>query len=150
MDNPEKSNFVNIIGFAPDAAPNPGGKLGSISWIDAYVIPAKTGVDPELAFQLIMEATKYQGQLDAAKLGIVTRASVIATGACGRYVQAASESIAKGVGPEPTNPALSLAQAALGNNLPFVGTGKMTPAQALKAAADEYTKEATAQGFIKK
>ena len=151
MDNPAKSNFVGKIGFAPAAAANPGGKLSGPSYYDAYVIPAKTDVDPDLAFRIIMEATDFQSQLDASQLGIIVRTSVAAAGGGGsRYLGAVNATLAEGVGAPPTNPALSLLQAALGNWLPLVGTGEKTPAEALQAAADEYLAQAIQQGFVKK
>lgn len=149
MDNPEKSDFVGKIGFAPAAAPNPGGKLGGSSFLDAYAIPANIDADPELAFQIIMEATDTESQTEGAALGIVTRTSVAEAGAGGRYLPAVSATIATGVGAPPASPVLPLVQAALGNWLPLVGTGEKTPAEALQAAADEYLAEAQKQGFVK-
>ena len=55
MDDPEKSDFVGQIEFAPAAAPNPGGRLGGSTWNDYYCIPTTNEVDPELIFQMIME-----------------------------------------------------------------------------------------------
>ncbi|MCX6038798.1 MAG: extracellular solute-binding protein [Chloroflexi bacterium] len=150
MDNPEKSNFVGRIGFAPAAAPNPAGKLGGPSYYDAYCIPANPDVDPDLVFRVIMEATDFQSQLEASQLGIIVRTSVAAAGGGGsRYLGAVNETLAKGVGAPPSNPALPLMIAALGNWLPLVGTGEKTPAEALQAAADEYLAQATQQGFVK-
>ena len=148
MDDPDLSDFVGLIGFAPAAAPNPGGKLGGSAWIDAYTIPANTDVDPDLAFRIIMEATDFQSQLEGAELGIVTRTSVADAGGGARYLDAVSETLDKGVGAYALNPAVSLAQIALGNWLPLVGTGEMSPQDALNAAAEEYLVEAEAQGFI--
>ena len=148
MDDPEKSDYVGIIGFAPSAAPNPGGTLGGSAWLDAYSIPMNGPVDHELVFQIIMESIDFQSQLVGSELGIVVRTSVADAGAGGRYLPAASGSIADGSGAFPSHPAIALASAALGNWLPLVGTGEMTPAEALQAAADEYTIEATAQGYI--
>ena len=148
MDDPEKSDFVGIIGFAPAAAPMTGGLLGGSSFLDAYTIPANISVDHEVAFQVILEATDFQSQLEGADLGIVTRTSVADAGAGGRYLAAVSETVADGVGAPLPIPARALAASALGNWLPLVGTGEMTPAEALQAAADEYLSEAIAQGFV--
>ncbi len=148
MDDPEKSDFVGQIGFAPSPAPSPGGALGGSAWLDAYSIPTNTDVDPDLAFRIIMEAFDFQSMIEGAELGITIRTSVADAGAGARYLPAASASIAEGVGAQPPNPAIALAQAALGNWLPLVGSGDMTPEEALQAAAEEYTNEATIQGFI--
>lgn len=150
MDDPAKSKFVGQIAFAPAPAPNPGGLLGGSAWNDFYSIPAKTDVDPDLVFRIIMEATNEASQMQAAQVGIVTRASVAATGAGGRYLSAALTTIDKGVGIYPPNPAVPLVQKALSDALPLVGTGELTPQKALDQAAAAYTKEATAQGFLKK
>lgn len=149
MDDPEKSEFVGGIEFAPAPRPNPDGPLGGSAWNDFYMIPATTDVDPDLIFQLIMQAADLESQTEAAALGIVTRNAVAAAGIGGRYLPAAGETIANGVGIYKNNPAVGLARTALGNHLPLVGTGEATPEEALNAAAEEYIAEATAQGFIK-
>ncbi len=149
MDDPTKSKFVGKINFAPAAAPKPGGPLGATTWNDFYMIPTTSDVDPDLAFQVIMEAAKLDSQMQAGKLGMVTRTKVAAAGVGGRYVQAAEESIAKGVGIYQKVPANSLALTALADWLPLAGTGELSPKDALDKAAAEYTKEAKAQGFIK-
>jgi sorbitol/mannitol transport system substrate-binding protein len=149
MDDPAKSKFVGKINFAPAAAPKAGGPLGATVWNDFYMIPAKSDVDPELAFQIIMEATKLDAQKEAGKLGMVTRTKVGAAGIGGRYVPAANTAIAKGVGIYQKVPANSLALTALGNYLPLAGSGELTPQDALSKAAADYIKEAKAQGFIK-
>jgi ABC-type glycerol-3-phosphate transport system substrate-binding protein len=145
MDDPEKSDFVGLIEFAPAAAPKPGGLLGGSAWNDYYCIPATTTVDPDLVFRVIMEAVDERSMQEAAQVGIVTRTS-ITEGV--RDLPAASETIAKGVGIYAPNPAVVLAQSALESWLPFIGTGEMTPQEALDAAADEYIAEATAQGYL--
>ena len=57
-------------------------------------------------------------------------------------------SLGRGVGGNSLNPAAALARTALGNWLPLVGSGDLSPAEALESAAEEYTAEATAQGYI--
>jgi sorbitol/mannitol transport system substrate-binding protein len=149
MDDPTKSKFVGKINFAPAAAPKAGGPLGGTVWNDFYMIPAKSDVDPEVAFQIIMEATKLDAQKQAGKLGMITRTKVGAAGIGGRYFPAANTTIAKGAGSYQKVPANSLALTALANWLPLVATGELTPKDALDKAAADYTKEAKAQGFIK-
>ncbi len=149
MDDPEKSDFVGIIGFAPAAAPNPdGGALGGSAYIDAYSIAKRSGVDPDLAFRVIMETFDAEGQLAGADHGPVIRTSVGAAGAGGRYLEALGTTVAQGVGSPSLNPVAPLAVTALGNWLPLVGTGDLSPQEALDNAAAEYLAEATAQGFI--
>ena len=146
MFDPKQSEFADVIKFAPAAAPKPGGKLGGSAWHDFYTIPAKTTKNHDLLFRILMESLDRESQEGAADLGIVTRKS-IQKGL--PNLPAASETIVNGVGIYPPNRVTGLAQAALGNWMPFIGTGEKTPKEALDAAAKEYTKEATAQGFIK-
>lgn len=148
MDDPEKSDFVGQIEFAPAAAPNPDGPLGGSAWNDYYSIPATTDVDPELLFQLIMEVADLESQQRAAEFGIVTRAAAAEGGAGGRYLPAAVQTIADGVGIYDRNAAVPLARTALGNWLPLVGTGELSAQEALDMAAEEYLAEAEAQGFL--
>lgn len=145
MVDPESSNFAEVIDFAPAPAPVPGGPLGGTAWNDFFVIPEGTTADPELLFQIIMEATDLESQTEAAELGIVTRQSVEGGIAA---ADAAVETIVDGVGIYQAHPGTPLARAALANWLPFVGTGEMTAQEALDAAAEEYTNQAEGQGVI--
>jgi len=149
MDNPEKSLFVGKIGFAPAPRAVPGGPHAGPAAADFYAIPTRTDVDPDLIFRIIMEAADLESQMEAAKLGLVTRGAVAAAGAGGRYLEAAQATIANGASNYGTNPAVALARTAIENTLPKVATGEMTPQQALDAAAALYVAEATQQGFIK-
>jgi hypothetical protein len=87
--------------------------------------------------------------MKAAEKGMVTRTEVGKAGVGGRYVEASNESLAKGVGIYPKVPANSLVLTALEKWLPLVATGELSPQEALDKAAEDYTKEATAQGYIK-
>jgi hypothetical protein len=101
-----------------------------------------------LFYEVIMEVTDLESQIEAAEYGMVTREAVAESGAGGRYLPAANETIVKGVGIYPPNPAIPLVRNALGNWLPLVGTGELSPQEALDNAAEDYITEATAQGFI--
>ena len=146
MFDPKQSDFADVIKFAPAAAPKPGSKLGGSAWHDFYTIPARTTKDHDLLFRILMESLDHDSQFGAADMGIVTRTS-IKKGL--PNLSAAKETIANGIGIYEPNQAVQLAQAALGNWMPFIGTGEMTPKEALDAAAKEYIKEAKAQGFLK-
>ena len=106
-------------------------------------------MDPDLIFRVIMEAADLESQLEAAKLGLVTRSTIAKEGKGGRYLEAALETIANGASNYGPNPAGALARTAIENTLPKVGTGEMTPQQALDAAAELYVAEAKKQGYIK-
>ncbi|MEM7133006.1 MAG: extracellular solute-binding protein [Chloroflexota bacterium] len=145
MFDSEQSDYVDVIKFAPAPVAVEGGPRVGSAWNDFYTIPATTANDPDLIFRILMEALDHESMEGAADVGIVTRTS-ITKGL--PNLPAASETMANGIGMYSTNPATSLAQAALGNHLPFVGTGEMTPEEALAAAEEEYIAEATAQGYI--
>lgn len=147
MFDPEQSDFADVIKFAPAPAAVEGGPLVGSAWHDFYTIPATTSNDTDLLFRIMMESLDYESQVGAATQGIVTRMAVASQGGLPN-LPAASETIANGIGIYDPNPAVGLAQAALWNWLPFVGTGEMTPQEALDAAAEEYTAEATAQGYL--
>ena len=104
-------------------------------------------VDKDLLFQLIMEATDYDSQVEAAKLGIASRQKVSDV-ATARYYKAAMDTIAGGI-PSSFNPASGLASTALSNWLPKVYSGELTAQQALDKAAAEYMEQAKAAGYIK-
>jgi len=96
---------------------------------------------------MILEATDYDSQVEAAKLGIASRQAVSAV-ATARYYQAAMTTIAGGI-PSSYNPASGLASTALGNWLPLVMTGEYTVQEVLDKAAAEYIEQAKAAGYIK-
>jgi len=145
MHDPEKSDFVDELAFAPAVSNEPGGMLTGGAWNDFLGIPATSTADQELAFLVIMESLDAESQAITAEFGIISRMSVTQLVPNG---DAAAISLANGTGAYGKNPASALAQAAVMNWLPFVGTGEMTAQEALDAAAAEYIAEATAQGFL--
>ena len=146
--DPDKAEFYDRIAFAPAAAVDEGGPLAGSAWNDYWAIPASYEGDVDLLFQMIMEAADKDNQMAAGNVGLVVRSSVAESGVGSASTPAAMETILRGVGALPKSPAINLVNAALGNWLPFVGTGDMTPEEALAKAEEEYIAEATAQGFI--
>jgi len=147
MDDPKVSEQAGNIEYAPALYPSADIKVRSaIAWADFLAIPARSEVDKDLLFRMIMEAAKPDTQLEAAKFGIPSRSSAVS--AAPRNADASLKTIAEG-GPANTNPALGLANAALGEYLPKVATGELTAQAALDAAAAKYLTEATAQKLIK-
>lgn len=145
----EKSDMWDKIAFAPAASVEPGGKLAGSAWGDYFAIPASYKGDADTVFQVIMEAIRPDHQAEAGKLGMVTRTSVLTSGESLNVAAPALETIEKGVGPVPRNIAYSTLDAALGNYLPLIGTGELTPEEALKKAEAEYLAQAKEKGFIK-
>ncbi len=146
MDDPEKSQFVGEIEFAPAPRTMPDGPHAGPAAVTYYSIPVNPKVDPDLIFQVMMEALDEESQLAAAELGIPVRESVL-DDAEARYLAPALETISNGAGIYSTHPAIGIAKTAIANWLPKVMTG-MSPQEALDAAADEYVAEATAQGYL--
>jgi ABC-type glycerol-3-phosphate transport system substrate-binding protein len=146
MEDPERTDLVGVIKFAPAPRATADGPRAGSAWNDYYMIPATTTNDPDLIFRVIMEASDERSQRDAAEIGLVTRQSAAEYG--GAYLDAVGQTIAEGIGIYDKSPAIGIVRAKLGNYLPLVGTGEMTAQEALDAAAAEYIEEAIAQGYI--
>lgn len=146
MDDEELSDVVGIIEFAPALYPDDENMIrAGISWSDFLAIPATSEVDHDLVFRIIMEAADLDSQIGGTEFGLVPRMG--AEESAPRYSPAALQTIAEG-GPGTSNPAQAVLNSALGQFLPMMATGEMTPQEALDAAAALYIEEATAQGFI--
>ena len=144
-----KSDYWDKIAFAVPPAVEAGGKLTGSAWGDYFAIPTSYKGDRDLAFQILMEALRPDHQAVAGKLGMATRTSVLTSADALNFAGTALKTIEKGVGPVPRNIAYPTLDAALGNFLPLVGTGELTPAQALQKAQDEYMVKAKQSGYVK-
>jgi ABC-type glycerol-3-phosphate transport system substrate-binding protein len=147
MSDPDRTDLTDVIGYAPAPRVSADSPRAGSAWNDFYMIPAKTTNDPDLIFRLIMETADERSQRDAAEVGMATRQSVVEYG--GPYLAAANQTIVEGIGIYDKNPAIAIVRSKLSQFLPLVGTGEMTPQEALDAAAEAYITEATAQGYIK-
>ena len=146
MSDPERTDLGDVIAYAPAPRVTEDSLRAGSAWNDFYAIPAMTTNDPDLIFQVIMEAGDEESQQRAAATGMATRLSVAEFG--GPYLEAAGITVAEGVGIYDKHPAIAIVRAKLGEFLPLVGTGDMTPQEALDAAAEAYLEEAIAQGYI--
>lgn len=146
MTDPDRTDLMDVIAYAPAPRAVEGGPRAGSAWNDFYSIPTTTTNDPDLIFQVIMEAVDEESQQGAAQVGMATRLSAAEFG--GPYLPAANETIVEGIGIYDKNPAIGIVVAKLSEFLPLVGTGEMTAQEALDAAADAYIEEATAQGYI--
>jgi ABC-type glycerol-3-phosphate transport system substrate-binding protein len=147
MSKPERTSLGDVIAYAPAPRAVAGGPRAGSAWNDFYMIPAKTTNDPDLIFRIIMQAADERSQREAAEVGMATRQAVAQYG--GPYLAAANQTINEGIGIYAKNPAIGIVRSKLGQFLPLVGTGEMSAQEALDAAAQAYTEEATAQGYIK-
>jgi len=146
MSDPERTDLGDVIDYAPAPRVSADSPRVASAWNDFYMIPASVTNDPDLIFRIIMEAADEQSQQEAAAVGMTTRASAAEYG--GPYLPAALQSLAEGIGAYSKSQANGIVQAKLAEFLPLVGTGELTPQEALDAAAAAYTEEATAQGYI--
>ena len=146
MSDPERTDLGDVIAYAPAPRITADGPRAGSAWNDYYMIPAMTTNDPDLIFQMIMEAADEESQKEAAKVGMATRVSAAQFG--GPYQPAAVQTIAEGIGNYDKNPAVNIAITRLEEFLPLVFTGELTAQEALDAAAEAYIEEATAQGYI--
>ena len=148
MKNPEKSAYAEELEFAPSPAGKAGAPLVASAWNDFYCIPKKAEVDAELIFKVIMETIDLESQLEAVEVGIPTRSEALKSDKAGAYMPAVAVGLEEGIGSYPNNQGLGLIRTALGQYLPLVGTGELSPQEALDKAAEQYEEEARANGFI--
>jgi multiple sugar transport system substrate-binding protein len=148
MNDPEYSDFVDELKFAPSPAGYPGGKVAASAWNDFYCIPKNIDGDRELIFQVMMEALDLESQMEAVEYGIPTRMKSMESDMVGAYMPAAMEGIASGAGAYPLTPATPLVRTALQEYLPTIMNGTMTAQEVLDKAAASYTAEAKANGYL--
>lgn len=147
MDDPDFSDLIGQIEFAPAPRAVADGPYGATGGTGAGLgIPANTDVDPEIAFQIIMEALDLQSQAGAVAFGVPSRASVAAE-ADARYLPAVFATIAEGVEGQSVPVIGAVVNPVLDQFLPQV-MGGMSAQEVLDAAAEAYIQEATTQGFI--
>ena len=148
MDDPEFSDYVGQIEFAPAPRAAADGPYGATGGTGAGLgIPANIDDDPELVFQVILEATDVESQLRASQLGVITR-NTVAAQADARYLPAVFDTINGGVEGQNMPAIGAVLNSVLDNWLPQIMTGEKSAAELLDAAADAYATEATTQGFI--
>lgn len=148
MDDPDFSDYVGQIDFAPAPSSVEGGPYAVTGGTGAGLsIPAVSDVDPEVAFQVIMEALDLGSQAEAANVGVVSRTAV-AEIAEARYLPAVDATINGGVNSSNAPVISAVYNAILAQWLPQIMSGEWTAQELLDATAEAYTEEATAQGFI--
>lgn len=148
MDDPDFSDYVGQINFAPAPSSVEGGPYAVTGGTGAGLsIPHVTDVDYETAFLVIMEALDLGSQVEAAKRGVVSRTAV-AEVADARYLPAVDATINGGVNSSSAPVISAVYNAILGQWLPLIMSGEYTAQELLDATAEAYTEEATAQGFI--
>ena len=148
MDDPDFSDYIGGIEFAPAPRATADGMYGATGGTGAALgIPANIDDDPDLVFQVILEAMDHESQERASQVGVITRGAVAET-ADARYLPAVFATIAGGVTGQNVPAIGAVLNPVLGQWLPQIVTGDMSAAELLDAAAAAYTAEATTQGFI--
>ncbi|MCY3831682.1 MAG: extracellular solute-binding protein [Chloroflexi bacterium] len=148
MDDPDFSDYVGGIEFAPAPKATVDGLYGATGGTGAGLgIPADIDDDPDLVFQVILEAMDEETMLRGSNYGVITRRAVAAK-ADARYLPAVFDTIAGGVEGTPVPAIGAVLNPVWDQWLPQIATGEMSAAELLEAAAEAYTAEATAQGFI--
>jgi ABC-type glycerol-3-phosphate transport system substrate-binding protein len=148
MDDPDFSDYVGGINFAPAPRATEDGLYASTGGTGAGLgIPANIDDDPDLVFQVIMEAMDTESQVRGSAVGVISRSEVAAE-ADARYLEAVFETIRGGVVGSEAPAIGAVLNPVLGQWLPQIMTGDMSVEELLEAAAEAYTAEATAQGFI--
>ena len=148
MDDPDFSDYVGGINFAPAPRAIEGEPYAATGGTGAGLgIPANIDDDPDLVFQVILEALDEESQIRGGHVGVISRQAVI-DNAEARYLPAVFETIFNGVEGSAVPAIGAVLNPVLGNWLPQIVLGEMSAAELLDAAAEAYTAEATAQGFI--
>ena len=148
MDDPDFSDYIGGINFAPAPRATADGMYGATGGTGAALgIPANIDDDPDLVFQVILEAMDHESQERASQVGVITRGAVAET-ADARYLPAVFATIEGGVEGQNVPAIGAVLNPVWDQWLPQIVTGEMSAAELLDAAAAAYTAEATTQGFI--
>lgn len=150
MDAADVSRVRGQVHFAP--APAAGGSGPSTAlWWDGYVIPRAIGVDRDLAFRVIAEATDLDSMRKGGGVAFWSRNAATADPAlraANRYWEAMAQSIAQGAVIFPPRPAFTLAHTQVGANILDALQGRAPAKEVLDRAAATYVREARAQGLV--
>lgn len=147
MDDPENSLVVDVMQFGPALKTDSGSLRNGPAFVDLYSIPADGSVDPEQVFLVIMAALDLESQNATAEHAAVARLSASNDNAP-RNSEAATASVAEGVGSRSKSPALPVAQGVLGDALLEITASGADPATALADAEAAYIEEAEAAGLL--
>jgi len=145
MDNADESKVVDKVGFAVAPMAKSGGPISTLFWWDGYIIPKNLDGDPDLTFQVMMEAIKADTVTENNDITLWLRSNYKPT----KYADAIVKSVEAGAPPFPMTPQVDLAILALGENIGDALAGKESVQQSLDDAAKAYTRAATDAGYLK-
>jgi spermidine/putrescine-binding protein len=150
MDAADVSRVRGQVHFAPAPAAGSSGPSTALWW-DGYVIPRTIGVDRELAFRVIAEATDLESMRKGGGVAFWSRNAATADPAlraANRYWEAMAQSIAQGAVIFPPRPAFTLAHTQVGAHVLDALQGRGSAKEVLDRAAATYVREARAQGLV--
>jgi len=145
MDNPEESKVVDKVGLAVAPSAKTDGPISTLFWWDGYVIPKNLDGDPDLTFQVMMEAIKAETVTENNDITLWLRSNYKPT----KYADAIVKSVEAGAPPFPMTPQVDLAILALGENIGDAIAGKESAQQSLDDAAKAYSRAAADAGYLK-
>ncbi|WP_116473004.1 ABC transporter substrate-binding protein [Zobellella maritima] len=145
MDDPNESQVVGLIDFAAAPAATAGGAPATTLWWDGLVLPKNMDGDRDLAFQLIMEGLRDQVVEANNDVTIWLHPAYQA----GRYSIGVAESAQGGAPSFPMLPQMTMAHAAIGNNIGDFLVGNESAQKSLKDAESAYIKAAKEAGYLK-
>ena len=145
MDNPDESKVVDKVGFSVAPTAKRGRPCPTLFWWDGYVIPKNLDGDPDLTFQMMMEAIKAETVTENNDITLWLRSNYKPT----KYADAIVESVEAGAPPFPMTPQVDLAILALGENIGDAIAGKESAQQSLDDAAKAYSSAAMDAGYLK-
>ena len=150
MDAADVSRVRGQVHFAPAPAAGDSGP-STVLWWDGFVIPRTIGVDRELAFHVVAQATDRESMMKGGGVAYWSRQAVTSDPrlvAENRYWPALTQSIASGARIFPVRPQFSLAHTQVGANILDALQGRVTAKEALDRAAAAYVREARTQGLL--
>lgn len=145
MDDATASKVVGKMEFVAAPAAVPGGNSATHLWWDGVVFPKNMTADRDAVFQVVMESLSEATVKSGNDTAIWIRSAYQPTRFGGGVIASAKA----GAPVWPTEPFFSLAHGEIGKVLPEALAGKITPKEALDAAATAYAKAAAEKGFIK-
>lgn len=151
VTDPEVSAQADNIAFAPAPKGSESG-VPAANWAqDFYVLPANSGVEPDLTFRLLGESLNEKSMRKTAGLTIPSRDAVLEADEVRSeypWLDVATETINAGAKGLPRKPFMGVALELVGNSLSQVLGGDAQPQQALDKAAREMESELEQSGVL--
>jgi multiple sugar transport system substrate-binding protein len=151
MDDPETSTVVGLIDFAKSPSAEAGGIGHGSHTVDCMSIPANIGVDPEMAVQMILEATDKESMNRAASVAPLTRDSIATDPdieAQYRYLPGAVANIKSGASGYPSLPYMQEVAGIVSDHLQRIWAGEVDAQTGLDEAADDVESFLIEQGYL--